>query len=206
MHLTIGASTAPDQAAVFRAMFEARKRVFIDLLGWDVPVLAGRYELDQFDDAHAEYLILSDDAGAHLGSARLLDTTRPHLLDSVFPDLCDAPLPRGPNVREITRFCLEPGLRAAERRVVRDTLVTALAEHAVRMGIRTYTGVAARNWRCQIFAFGWTCHALGAERHADPEGLGAIRIEIEPDTPDRLRRAGITAMPMRAAAPQFDAA
>src|SRR3546814_5070352 len=58
--------------AVLAAMFEARKRVFVDLLGWDVPVLAGRFEVDQFDDVHARYLVLTDRQGSHLGSARLL--------------------------------------------------------------------------------------------------------------------------------------
>lgn len=38
-----------------RAMFQARKRVFIDLLGWHVPVLVGQYEVDQFDTPDAAY-------------------------------------------------------------------------------------------------------------------------------------------------------
>ena len=59
-------------AALLRAMFAARKAVFIDLLGWDLPVLAGQYEMDQFDDEHARYLILSDNDD-HLASARLLE-------------------------------------------------------------------------------------------------------------------------------------
>jgi len=54
--------------AVMRAMFEARKRVFVDLLGWDLPVLAGLYEVDQYDDAHARYLILTDTDQNHLAS------------------------------------------------------------------------------------------------------------------------------------------
>ena len=32
-----------------RAMFEDRKSIFVDLLKWDVPVLDGHFELDQFD-------------------------------------------------------------------------------------------------------------------------------------------------------------
>lgn len=36
--------TGPAPDAVLRAMFAARKAVFVDLLKWDVPVLAGRYE------------------------------------------------------------------------------------------------------------------------------------------------------------------
>lgn len=63
-----------------RAMFEARKRVFVDLLKWQVPVLAGRFEIDQFDTASAEYLILTDEAGAHRASARLLRTEGSHIL------------------------------------------------------------------------------------------------------------------------------
>ena len=70
--------------AVLAAMFEARKRVFVDLLGWDVPVLAGRFEVDQFDDPHARYLVLTDSDGRHLGSARMLDTTRPHILGELY--------------------------------------------------------------------------------------------------------------------------
>lgn len=57
----------PAEGAVLAAMFEARKRVFVDLLGWDVPVLAGRFEMDQFDDSQACYLVLTDGAGEHLG-------------------------------------------------------------------------------------------------------------------------------------------
>src|SRR3546814_5073717 len=62
-------------------MFAARKSVFVDLLKWDVPVLEGRYEIDQFDDEYARYLILADRGDGHLGSARLLPTMRPHILD-----------------------------------------------------------------------------------------------------------------------------
>ena len=51
----------PPQATdkLLAAMFEARKNVFVDLLGWDVPVLEQRFEIDQFDDQHATYIILS---------------------------------------------------------------------------------------------------------------------------------------------------
>ena len=91
---------------VFRSMFEERKRVFVDLLGWDIPILAGRYEIDQFDDDEAVYIVITDDSGEHCGSARLLRTDRPHILDTIFPHLCEDGPPTGPAVREITRFCL----------------------------------------------------------------------------------------------------
>ena len=54
--------------AALRAMFAARKQVFVDLLRWDVPVLDGRFEIDQFDDDNATYLILLG-CHAHLSCA-----------------------------------------------------------------------------------------------------------------------------------------
>jgi len=82
-----GAPEAMSERAL-RTMFEDRKSVFVDLLGWDLPVLDGRLEIDGFDDEHATYVIVSDDSGDHLGSARLLPTTRRHILGSLFPTLC----------------------------------------------------------------------------------------------------------------------
>lgn len=117
-------------ARVFRTMFEERKRVFIDLLGWNIPVLGGRYEIDQFDNDDAVYLVVTDLTGEHCGSARLLRTDRPHILDTIFSDLCNDAPPCGPDIREITRFCLARHLRASDRRKVRDRLISALVDYA----------------------------------------------------------------------------
>ena len=178
-----------------RCMFEARKRVFVDLLKWQVPVLEGRFELDQFDDEHATYLIVRGDEGEHLGSARLLETVRPHLLDTLFAGLCAAPPPRGPNILEITRFCLERRLPAPRRLAVRNCLVSALVEYAMLRGISTYTGVAELGWLQQILAFGWTCRPLGLPMVIDGRTLGALRIEISGETPELLAENGIYMAP-----------
>lgn len=193
MIVTAGHLPQPLADATLRSMFEARKRVFVDLLKWDLPVLEGRYELDQFDDAHAVYLIVRGEAGEHLGSARLLETERPHLLDTLFADLCEGPVPRGPRVREITRFCLDRGLTAARRRAVRDRLVTALVDHALERGIACYTGIAEIGWLQQILAFGWRCRPLGLPAQRAGKTLGALRIDVSRETPALLRRAGIHA-------------
>jgi N-acyl-L-homoserine lactone synthetase len=184
-------STASD--AVMRAMFEARKRVFVDLLGWDLPVLADRFEIDQYDDQHARYLILADTDQNHLASARLLPTTRPHILGDLFAELCDDQPPTGPDTWEITRFCLDRSLRAPERRRWRDALVTALAHYAIEHGITTYTGVAEQGWLEQILKFGWHAEPLGVPYTIGRMTLGALRIEITPETPSLLAANGIHA-------------
>lgn len=189
--LRFGARPASDQ--VLRAMFEARKEVFVDLLRWTVPVIAGRFEIDQFDDEHARYLVLAEPDGRHLGSTRLLPTTRPHILASLYPALCDGDPPRGADIFEITRFCLDRRLSARERRAVRDTLVLALVDHALTAGVTSYTAIAELGWLQQILAFGWRCRPLGLPTLVEGKRLGAIRIDITADTPALLARAGIVA-------------
>jgi len=183
------ARPAPD--GVLRAMFAARKSVFVDLLKWDVPVIDGAYEVDQFDDAHATYLVLADSEEGHLASARLLPTTRPHILDSFYAGLCEEAPPRGDDVYEITRFCLDRELNARERRAARDTLVTALAGHALSAGIARYTAIAEMPWFQQILAFGWRCRPLGLPQVIGGTMLVALGIEIDADTPAQLAAAGI---------------
>ena len=182
---------APDAAAL-RAMYAARKQVFVDLLKWDLPVLAGAYEIDQFDNHDAEYLILLDqEDGRHRASARLLQTDRPHILADLYPVLCDGPPPAGPTVREITRFCLDRHQSAAERRSARNQRVTALVEHALQAGITDYTGVAELSWFMQILRFGWQCVPLGRALRHDGQTLAALHIRIDERTIDGLKRTGI---------------
>ncbi len=192
--------------ATLRSMFEDRRSVFIDLLKWDLPVLDGRFELDEFDDEHATYLIVADEQGDHLGSARLLPTTRRHLLRDLFADLCAAPPPAGPGIFEVTRFCLSRRQGAASRRLTRNRLVSALAWHALERGIRTYTGVAELAWLQQILAFGWDCRPLGVPVRRDCGLIGAMAIEIRADTPALLAANGIWDPAAAPAAPIPEAA
>jgi N-acyl-L-homoserine lactone synthetase len=174
-----------------RTMFEDRKSVFVDLLKWEVPVLAGRFEIDQFDDEDATYVVIGDTAGDHRGSARLLKTTKPHILGDLFPQLCVGDVPRGPDVLEITRFCLSRRQNSASRRRTRKALVSALVAHALDSDIRTYTGVAEFGWYQQILAFGWNCRPLGLPVTFGRETLGALAIDITSETPNMLAANGM---------------
>lgn len=180
-----------DEAGALRAMFEARKEVFVDLLKWDLPVLAGKFEVDQFDDPNAEYLILLEDGVRHRASARLLRTDRPHLLGGLYPHLCAGPVPVGPTIREITRFCLDRHQRAVARRSARNQLVTALVDYALHHGITEYTGVAEQDWFEQIWNFGWKCKSLGQPFRYDGRALVALHIHIDQETPELLRAGGV---------------
>lgn len=174
-----------------RAMFAARKQVFVDLLKWDLPVLDGRFEIDQFDTPDARYLILLGADGQHRASARLLPTTGPHILGDLYPHLCDGDVPRGPRMLEISRFCLDRNQDAASRLSARNQLVTALVDHAMREGIDCYTGVAELGWLAQILRFGWQCEPLGEPYGNTGSKIGALRIRIDDQTRARLERTAI---------------
>jgi acyl-homoserine lactone synthase len=172
-------------------MFADRKRVFVDLLGWRVPVIDGMFEVDQFDTERAVYLVSATASDEHLGSIRLLPTEFPHLLGSLFPELCDGPTPSGCGIFEITRGCLSPKSRAAERLRTRNRLITAAVRYAVLKRITAFTCVADSGWLSQILSLGWDCEPLGNPALIEGVVTGALRIQISSHTVAQLQRAGV---------------
>lgn len=163
-------------------MFADRKTLFVDTLDWDVPVTDGRYEIDGFDGAHATYLIATDEDGEHVGSMRLLPTTRPHILGELFSDLCDHGVPVGEGIFEITRLCLPCRLGAPRRLEIRHRLISAMVDHAFASGITALTGVVAWSFLEQVLVMGWECEPLGQPRQRDGTWLGAFRIDLDAST------------------------
>ncbi len=172
-------------------MFEERKIVFVDILKWSLAITDGRFEIDQFDDEYAIYLLASHDDGSHLGSMRLLRTDRPHILGGCFAHLSDKPVPTGPDTLEVTRLCLSPRLRAAERRHVRNQLISAMTDYALANRINTLTGVARTTWLAQIMRMGWRCETLGSVQAVNGTLTGAFRIDLDRDTPGGLGNMGV---------------
>jgi N-acyl-L-homoserine lactone synthetase len=201
-------ASVPGVNFVLDAMHQDRKRVFVDLLKWNVPVVDGRFEVDQFDNSRAIYLVATSADDAHLGSIRLLPTTSDHILGGVFPSLCDGPVPQAFNIYEISRGCVAPRLKASRRLLVRNALTVAAAEFALMNGISAYTCIAASAWLRQIPSLGWDCQPLGLPQRLGRALTGALRIEITPDTPHLLRQAGTVSTPdfVIAAAPERAAA
>lgn len=201
VHLLQGCSLVDPRLS---SMFADRKRLFVDLMGWDVAVVDDRYEIDQFDGPDATYLIAA--AGdEHIASMRLLAGERPHILSTLFADLCDGAVPAGPGVAEITRLCLPCRLGAARRLAVRNCLISAMVDHALRSGIATLTGVVTASFLAQILVMGWRCERLGIPRDHAGQSLGAFRIDLDGETPARLAATGIympdmIATPLRRAA------
>lgn len=177
-------------AAMLDAMFADRKRLFVDLLRWNVPVVRERFEIDAFDDDHAVYIVATDATG-HAGSLRLLPTTRPHLLDSLFAELCPLGVPCDARTWEITRLCLPQRLGAAGRLDVRNALIVVMIDHCVATGIARLTGVVEATFRDEVLTMGWRAEPLGPATRLGSARLGAFALHVDAHTPERLRWTGI---------------
>lgn len=105
----INAANRDRHAATLDQMFRLRKRVFHDLLKWDVTI-QGEHEIDHFDFANPTYVLSHDEqSGVLRGALRLLPTLGPNMLDDTFPTLLGSRPPiRSAAIWESSRFCIEP--------------------------------------------------------------------------------------------------
>jgi N-acyl-L-homoserine lactone synthetase len=185
----ITANNRANYREIVDAMHSDRKKIFVDTLNWSVPVVDGKYEIDQFDTDDAIYLVALDERKTrHLGSVRLLPTTKPHLMDTVFPMLCEQGVPRGEDIWEITRFCTSPLLRGKQTWMAQSYLAVAMVEFALLYGISHYTCLAETTFLSTVMAIGWECEPLGLPREINGETVGALRINISPATLQLFRQ------------------
>lgn len=179
-----------EDACIRSAMWQDRKQVLIDRLGWDLRSPDGLHEIDQYDGDDTLYLIVHQaETGRHLGSVRLLPSTSPHMLADVFPHLCAEGVPVGPDVWEITRLVTTPGLSRAEALQVRRHLSAALFEHALEHGITRYTMVTHMAWLPGLLSIGWDAEPLGLPHGEGADAIAALQIMVDAQTLARLRDA-----------------
>jgi len=80
-----------DNPDLFAAMFRHRKTVFRDQKNWDVKIVDGEFEIDEFDRDDTVYLMALDEGGRLVGSVRLVTTLQDHMLSGpfkpMFPDI-----------------------------------------------------------------------------------------------------------------------
>lgn len=183
-------------APVLEQMHRDRKAVFVDRLKWDVPVVDGQFEIDQFDTENAIYLMSIDHRRQrHQGSVRLLPSTGPHLLGDVFPHLCEHGVPTGDDVWEITRMVTSPS-KDIDPRPIRGKLVTALCEFGLLYGIRTYTCVTHVQMLSSLLSVGWECEPLGEPQPVAGDMVGAMAIKISPATLQLFRERADSRVPV----------
>lgn len=169
------------------SMYRDRKAVFIDRLGWGLKVCDGGREIDQFDTQDAVYVIEAE-AGRHLASLRLLPTIKPHLMSDVFPFLCDGEVPRGPDIWELTRLCVNPDLSRSDQQRLRGVVWHGALQYAFAAGIRKFTGVTHAQFLSAVLASGLDVEPLGLPQNYAGSMIGAHMVHFGVDDMRREER------------------
>lgn len=182
-------------ADLIRQMHEQRRQIFVDELGWDVEVRNG-LEIDEFDTSDAVYLLDEyEENGTLRGSARLISSTKPHLMSDVFSHLCDDGVPRDDETWEISRVCPDPNLSGGrERRPVIRKSVCAAMEAGLTFGWGRLTLQVGLDSLPFCLRCGWDVTPLGLPRYNEKnEIIAAFAAKITPTGLQAVRRsAGVT--------------
>ncbi|MGH8176105.1 MAG: acyl-homoserine-lactone synthase [Steroidobacter sp.] len=163
-------------------MHRQRKVVFVDVAGWNVPVV-GDMEIDQYDGDEAIYLLSKSDACRDevLASVRLLPTIRPHLMSDLFVASCSGDVPRGPSIWEVSRFCISPAVTRRSRRLALLWEMTcAVMETALLFGVERVTFVANAALAPLMLDCGWQAGALGPTLRDGDDEITAIAASVTP--------------------------
>jgi N-acyl-L-homoserine lactone synthetase len=175
-------------AAALMQMHSDRKRAFVDTLRWDLPSRGSWLEVDQFDNDHAVYLLARSSMGSHEGSVRLLPTTEPHMLDTLFSGLCEGPVPVGRDCWEISRLVTcRPQVPGTSIVRLHRLLAVALHEFAELNAIGRYTLVTEAHRLPALLSIGWSVRPLGLPRLEMGEELQALQIRVDPAIHRQLR-------------------
>jgi N-acyl-L-homoserine lactone synthetase len=170
-------------------MHRDRKRVFVDWLKWNVPVV-GDMEIDQYDTDDAVYLLdIDPETQTHIASIRLLPCSSPTLMAEHFSDMVQSPVPNDATAWEMTRLCANPDIK--DKLVQwngRKHITVAAVEFALMRGIKQLIFVTHSTWVPTILSVGWDIELLGLPRKDGNDSIAAMRINITPDTLTLVRR------------------
>ena len=181
-----------------RSLFEAdlaqmhrqRKAVFVDGLGWNVPVV-GDMEIDDYDREDTTYLIAKAQPGGGpvLASVRLLPTTAPHLMTDLFLEACQGVAPRGPAIWEASRFYVNREVTSRRARLaLLWEMVCGVMETTLVFGVEQITFVANAALLPLALNCGWLATPLGPTLPDGDDEITAVAVSITPDGLRNVRR------------------
>ena len=97
--------------ALSQEIYGARARQFVHRLRWDLCIQESGGEIDQFDDAHAFYVVVRE-GGQHILSCRMRPASSGTMIETCFPDsfpfAIDFIASHRGSLWEVTRFCKCP--------------------------------------------------------------------------------------------------
>lgn len=170
--------------------YRLRHKIFVDLQGWnDLRRPDGR-DVDDFDNADATHILLTD-GNELVGGSRITPLNRPNLLQTVFNGLLHGSLPADPSLgADWTRFYVRPDRREGRRRSPESAaLFCAMMEYALAEGFTFITFVSSLSMVEHGTSVGWRITPLGAPAMVDGKATVAAWIEVSEQALYNVRRA-----------------
>ncbi|WP_019646974.1 acyl-homoserine-lactone synthase [Novispirillum itersonii] len=184
---TISWATIHSHGPLWYQHHRLRYQAFVARQGWDIPHHDGT-EWDQFDTPAARY-VLVEYGGQCAAACRLVPTEVPYMLADVFPGLLPYTPPRAPDIWEASRIAVDHTLPAGLRRQCLLTLILAVQEEGIRLGVRHYLGLMPLLvWRMALIRNGVSVRILTeGEQLIDGTPTAAGEIAVDPATVARVR-------------------
>jgi N-acyl-L-homoserine lactone synthetase len=165
-----------------------RYRMFVERQKWTVPSY-NQIEYDEFDTPAATYILTVDEHYRTLGTMRLIPTTRPYMVESLWPALVDTELPHCDSVWEASRFCCDRDLDAASRRQVVAQSILGCLEFGIANGISKYLGVMpVQIFKNVIAANQCPVDRAGPTLRQSGHSIAAAYIDVSPSILEAVRR------------------
>jgi acyl homoserine lactone synthase len=174
--------------SVGNALAQYRHQIFVEQLGWSLPLANDGLERDQYDRDDTVYVVAHDESGSICGCARLLPTTRPYLLKDIFPLLIAgrAAAPQSPDVWELSRFAVSQRAAkgAGESSHAWDfrSMLASVVRCAAQLGARRLIGVTYLSMERLFRRIGVHAHRAGPAQSIDGKMVVACWIDIDSQT------------------------
>ncbi len=147
---------------VIPSIFRLRHQGFKQRQNYDVPYFKDM-EYDAYDTPATTYLAWRDDDDVVRGCTRLFPTTRPYMIEEIWPhSLQNMTPPKSPYIWEASRFCIDKELPAQVRKKVHGELLCAFQEFGLQSNVDWMIGVMTPPiWRAVFINAGWPIEFLG---------------------------------------------
>jgi len=170
-------------------MFRIRHDIYVGRRGWTALAKPDGRDIDQFDTQDTVYLLGIDNVGRITSGLRLNPTTKPHLINTVFPHAVTLDgIPVGDNIYEFTRyFVVSERVDRMRRREAAGELLVAMFEYGLAIGLTHISLLCDSFFLNTALEMRWRVKPLGLPTKYDEGTCIAILFEVSHDVADSTR-------------------
>lgn len=167
-----------DHEALLQSFGRLRYDVFVEKLGWSLPLVSTNEESDEYDSSSATYLMIANEVGVIVAGARLLNTARTSLLADKFSYLVDEGAPCSMFTFEVTRFVIDNRRsRIAGCGDLKTKLLWAIQAAALSLRAERLVSVSYTHLEPMLVKAGYRFRRLGKVFVVD--GVATVALEHE---------------------------